>query len=67
MLTVKFKTENAAFDDCTFDECARILRDIAKRLTLGYEQGNATDMNGNVVGRFLLTFKTSLRLKRGKP
>jgi len=54
MFSLKFKTDNAAFDDKT-EEVARILLEIARQLTEGYTSGRATDYNGNRVGEWRLT------------
>lgn len=56
MLTVKIKTDNAAFEPNIPAECARILRELADRLDRDYEQdGTLRDSNGNTVGTFKLT------------
>lgn len=52
--TVTIQTENAAFQDNEATETARILRHIADRLDRGVTAGNAMDLNGNAVGRFVL-------------
>lgn len=52
MLTVQIQTGNAAFDGNDLAECARILREAAKRLDNGDERGFLRDFNGNTVGRF---------------
>jgi len=53
MLTVKIKTQNAAFDgDDKALELARLLREIAQRLEEGQTRGEVRDTNGNTVGAF---------------
>jgi hypothetical protein len=57
MLTVKIKTDNAAFEDLDGNagiECARILRQIANKLERGEEYGPCIDLNGNTVGDWSL-------------
>lgn len=55
--TVKFDTDNAAFEDEQGEtEIARILRDIADRVESGEYCGKfqtIRDLNGNDVGRFV--------------
>jgi hypothetical protein len=65
MFTLQFDTGNAAFQadngdddpltpEVTQEECARILREIAKRLDDGNIEGFAIDFNGNRVGSWKL-------------
>jgi len=52
-VTIKFSTDNAAFD--YFDEeIARILRELADRVQYGakYQCIDLRDINGNLVGEF---------------
>ena len=58
---MKFRLEitcdNAAFDDpesddATGEELARLLREAAERVELGYAMGPLMDKNGNHVGHF---------------
>lgn len=49
---VLINIDSAAFEDGRDAELARILRDIADRLTDGESGGNAKDVNGYVVGDF---------------
>ena len=61
MLTIKIKTDNAAFARPDFKdikgaaECARILREIANRLENGASKGVAWDAGGQNAGSFELT------------
>ena len=65
MLTVKIKTDNAAFQedalrrsqDAAGAECACILRKIADKLDNGNIEGVTFDSNGNRVGTYKLTDK----------
>lgn len=53
--TVKFDTDNAAFEDDPSYEIARILRGIAARVESGEDCSHyltILDINGNSVGRF---------------
>jgi hypothetical protein len=57
MLQVKIETDNAAFtdsEDSEGEECARILRTIAKQLQEGFTSGVCIDSNGNRVGFWTL-------------
>lgn len=54
MFTLKIKTDNAAFGDEPANETARILREIAKKLEASRIQGRAIDLNGNIVGEWVL-------------
>jgi hypothetical protein len=51
MFTLKIETDNAAFEDGSF-EVARILREVAKRLDRGETDGRVQDVNGHTVGDF---------------
>ncbi len=61
MLTIKIKTDNAAFHSpelnvfSKHDECAKILRRIADDLESAQRVGVCVDSNGNNVGTFTLT------------
>lgn len=58
-LKIEIKTDNAAFsDDVTF-ECARILRELADRMTHASpdEDYPLRDLNGNKVGRAVFVGK----------
>lgn len=60
MLTVKIKTENAAFVNDRIAnqkevECARILRTIADDLIDGERDRHVYDIHGNRVGEYKLT------------
>lgn len=59
MITITIKTDNAAFDDkLRAYEVARILRDVARRLTAGERlPENLRDGNGNHVGNVIVTGK----------
>jgi hypothetical protein len=54
VLTIKIKTDNAAFDENKYGEVARILRNLADKLEGGYGGMGVTmnlmDFNGNKVG-----------------
>lgn len=51
MFTVKFETDNAAFEDENMRyETARILREIAERIETGMQYGPVRDANGNTIG-----------------
>lgn len=57
VFTVKFDTDNAAFEDCRDYEIARILRNIADRVERDGCSGffeTVRDINGNDIGRFAL-------------
>lgn len=56
MMTLKFKTGNAAFDidGSPVTEAARILREIADRIESGRLDGYVFDINGNMIGRYTL-------------
>jgi hypothetical protein len=56
-ISIKVKTDNAAFEDSPCAEVARILRDLADKLEnfaprggLPKEPCNLRDINGNTVG-----------------
>jgi hypothetical protein len=51
---LKFDCENAAFEGDPETEVARILRNIAEKVAMGFEQGAVYDINGNRVGDFWL-------------
>lgn len=55
MFTLKIKTDNAAFQDCSGVEVARLLRELADTVQ-EYERiaGNIMDYNGNTVGAYQL-------------
>lgn len=52
MLTISFRTDNAAFDPHPSAEVARILHDVAERIDAGQTDGPAIDANGNRVGQW---------------
>jgi hypothetical protein len=54
MFELKLSTANAAFDD-PYNECARILRAVARAVDEGRENGPCHDSNGNTVGSWALT------------
>lgn len=54
MFGLNIKTDNDAFADLAGEECARILRDVAKKLDEGYTDGPLVDFNGTKVGWFHL-------------
>jgi hypothetical protein len=50
---IKFETDNAAFGDGNFEqEVARILKDVATKISNGSQDGDVYDVNGNKVGYF---------------
>lgn len=51
MMTIKFRTDNAAFDDKE-EECIWILRVIAYEIENGDTDGVITDSNGNKIGHW---------------
>lgn len=59
MLHVKFKTRDKPFAptvgnwDCA--DCARTLREIARKLDRGVREGNVLNSNGDVIGTYRLT------------
>lgn len=60
MLEIKFRTDNAAFDDSPEFETARILRKVADKIEQGLASGryqNILDSNGNIVGTWKAIFK----------
>ena len=55
MITIKFNTDNGAFDNCEGTESARIIVDLCKHLEFHSEKlSNETyiikDLNGNKIG-----------------
>lgn len=54
MFTVKFDTENAAFEENPEEETASVLRRIADDVRNGATEGVARDSNGNTIGRWSL-------------
>lgn len=65
MLSLKIRTDNAAFEDDSEDialgtstrnaEVARILREVAEAIESGDNVGGCRDVNGNSVGSWSLT------------
>lgn len=55
MFQVYFATSNAAFEEDRNGSIARILREIANRITDGDHEGIVRDLNGNPIGEFSLT------------
>ena len=57
-INITINTDNAAFSDCTSEEVARILHELATDLEVdGFtylvgEKANLRDYNGNTVGEF---------------
>jgi len=55
MFKLEFDTDNAAFEPIGgLDETARILQDVARRISQGETSGRVRDVNGNCVGHFEL-------------
>ena len=55
MLTIKIKTDNAAFDGNLEEEIEECLRSSIDMFRAGYDDFNIHDTNGNVCGTFKLT------------
>ena len=53
MFMCDFETDNAAFTDglCRY-ETSRILRNLAKKIEAGANEGSIIDINGNSIGHF---------------
>jgi hypothetical protein len=49
-VTIKIKTENAAFCDCPEQELSRILKELSEKLENGKQPETLLDFNGNAVG-----------------
>jgi hypothetical protein len=49
-MTIKFKTDNAAFEEDFSGEVVRILQVIIQDVERGYDNGAIMDVNGNKVG-----------------
>lgn len=55
MFRIEFDTDSEAFDDgLDAEESARILRDVARKLSDGHTSGKVRDVNGNSVGTWKL-------------
>jgi hypothetical protein len=57
-ITIKLKTDNAAFEQGDSQEVIRILRTVIDRISDGgvpYAKGNLLDLNGNTVGTVKVT------------
>lgn len=58
MMTIKFKTANAAFSEEDGGglewQSIEILKEIIEKLGAGYKEGNCFDVNGNKVGEWKL-------------
>lgn len=52
--SIDIDTDDAAFSDDPEVESARILRDIATRVEVGYDGGTVHDLNGNSIGTWAL-------------
>ena len=55
MFTLRIETKNAAFSDDPAYEVARIVLEVAERISAGATEGRVHDEAGNVVGHFRLT------------
>jgi len=59
MFKLKFKTNNAAFvEESGGDkkyETIRILKEVIKKLENDWDEGKVLDINGNVIGEWILT------------
>lgn len=51
MFTMKFSTDNAAFDD-EAHEVSRILKEVAAQVERGSDYGTVRDVNGNTIGEW---------------
>jgi hypothetical protein len=51
-LSIKFKTDNAAFEDGAEYEAGRILNELVEKIEMGYRTGAVYDYNGNSVGEW---------------
>jgi hypothetical protein len=59
MLKLEMETDGDSFAEDEFPhECARIMRDVARRIQDGQDSGAILDINGNAVGRWTLTTET---------
>ena len=52
MFELKFKTNNAAFEDYAEQEVSRILKEIANKIENGLTGGKVRDINGNTIGEW---------------
>jgi hypothetical protein len=52
MFTMKFETDNFAFEEDLLPECAETLREIANQIDFGATDGIIRDMNGNTIGKW---------------
>ena len=52
MFTLKFDTDNAAFEDDPKTEIARTMREVADKIEAGSIQDYIRDINGNTIGQF---------------
>ena len=54
-MKIEFDTNGSAFDDWgLYDEINRILKVIAEKIMLGYDNGPIMDINGNKIGEWSL-------------
>jgi len=57
MLTITIETENDAFQDGNMNqEIVRILLSVANKIDSGITTEYIKDLNGNTVGKFVLTY-----------
>ena len=56
MFTLKFDTDNSAFDDAPREEIARILKEAAEKVIYGENDGKILDENGNTIGKWKWVF-----------
>ena len=54
--TMRIDMSNAAFDDEEATELRRIMQEVSNQLANGTPAGPCTDINGNTVGGFVITF-----------
>jgi len=59
MVQVLFDVYNAAFENASHIETARILRDVVDKIEHGAIYGPCFDANGNNVGRFNILHRDS--------
>lgn len=50
--TLTIETGNAAFEESRSAELARILTEVAYKVSSGQTDGTVLDINGNTVGKF---------------
>jgi len=51
-ISIKFSTDNAAFEELPEVEVRKILREIGEAVLLGITDGPCHDSNGNTIGQW---------------